>query len=82
MINKKKKKTVEELLEEISSKIDKLTGIIAIQGKNRGQQLKILSGLDFTSKEIGDLLGIHPGAVRNMLFTAKKKKIKTKSTKR
>ena len=60
----KKKKSVEELLEEISGKLDKLTGLLVIQGKEEDQQIKILTSLGFNSKEAGNLLGIPAGTVR------------------
>ncbi len=60
----KKKKSVEELLEEISGKLDKLTGLLVIQGKGEDQQIKILTSLGFNSKDVGNLLGIPSGTVR------------------
>lgn len=65
--NKKAKtinKTTEELLEEISKKLDKLTGILAIEGKDEDQKIKILTDLGFTSAEAGNLLGLPPGTIR------------------
>ena len=59
-----KKKTVEELLEEISGKLDKLTGLLVIQGKEENQQIKILTTFGFNSNEIGNLLGLPAGTVR------------------
>lgn len=65
--NKKTKtisKTTEELLEEISKKLDKLTGILAIEGKDEDQQIKILTDLGFTSAEVGSLMGLPSGTIR------------------
>lgn len=59
-----KKKSVEELLEEISEKLDNLTGLIAIQGKEENLQIKILTSLGFDSKEVGNFLGIPSGTIR------------------
>ena len=70
-------KSEKELLNEINEKLNKILGLIAIQNKSRQEQLKILDGLDFSSVDIGKMLGISDGAVRNMLFTAKKKKPKS-----
>lgn len=53
-----------ELLEEISNKIDRLIGIIAIQGKDEDVQIRILKRLGFTSKETGDLTGLTDATVR------------------
>lgn len=61
---KSKKKSVEELLEEISGKLDKLTGLLVIQGKEEDQQIKILTSLGFSSNVVGNLLGIPSGTVR------------------
>jgi len=77
----KKEKTEKMLLEEINEKLNKILGLMAVQNKSRSEQLKILDGLDFSSIEIGKILGISDGAVRNMLFTAKKKKSKNKKQK-
>jgi hypothetical protein len=57
-------KTTEDLLEEISKKLDKLTGILAIEGKDEDQKIKILTDLGFTSVEAGSLLGLPPGTIR------------------
>ncbi len=53
-----------ELLEEMNQKLDKLIGLIAIQGKEESQQIKILTDFGFNSTEVGNLLGIPPGTVR------------------
>ena len=59
-----KEKSEKELLEEISKKLDKLIGILAIQGKDKDEQIKILKKLKFTSEETGNLLGLTDTAVR------------------
>ena len=56
--------TEKDLLAEISRKLDRLIGIIAIQGKDVSTQIKILTDLGLPSTEIGPLLGIRPGSVR------------------
>lgn len=60
----KKQKTSEELLQEISEKLDKLMRILAIQGKDIDTQIKILKKLGFTSEETGNLVGLTDMAVR------------------
>jgi len=60
----KKEKSEKELLEEISGKLDKLIGILAIQGKNEDDTIKILKKLGFTSEETGTLVGLTDAAVR------------------
>lgn len=77
----KKEKSDNQLLQEISEKLNKILGIMATQNKPRLEQLKILDGLGFSSLEIGKMLGISDGAVRNMLFTAKNKKSKNSKQK-
>ena len=52
------KKTTEELLEEISKKLDKIISILAIQGKDEDTQIRILKKLGYNSIEIEKLLGI------------------------
>lgn len=72
----KKEKSDNQLLQGINEKLNKILGLMATQNKPRPEQLKILDGLGFSSKEIGKMLGITDGAVRNMLFTAKNRKSK------
>jgi len=50
--------TEKELLEEISQKLDKIIGILAIQGKSETTQIRILKKLKFSADDIGKLLGI------------------------
>jgi len=71
---KKKEKEVTELdvLKNIERKIDKLTGIIAIQGKDQDMQIKILTGLGYSSTEIAPLVGTTPENVRIRIFRTKK----------
>lgn len=59
----KNERTENQLLEEISGKIDNLIGIIAIQGKSKSEQIKILAALGFTNVEISKLTGIPKGTV-------------------
>jgi len=54
----KEKKSSEELLEEISEKLDKIVALIAIQGKEEDAQIRILKKLGMKSEEVGDLLGV------------------------
>jgi len=54
----KNKKSEKELLEEISTKLDKLMGILAIQGKKEDEQIQILKKLGFPAVEIEKLLGV------------------------
>ena len=47
-----KNKTVEEFQEKISRKLDKLTGLLVIQGKEPNQRIKILTIFKFNSNMI------------------------------
>lgn len=53
-----KEKSEKELLEEISKKLDKIIAILAIQGKDEDDQIRILKRLGFMADEIGKLLGV------------------------
>src|SRR5450759_763788 len=53
-----------ELLEQISSKLDHITAVLAAQGKERDKQIDILSAGGCDSALIGTIVGITAGAVR------------------
>jgi len=53
-----KEKSEKELLEEISGKLDKILGVLTIQGNEEDAQIKILKKLGFQPEEVGKLLGI------------------------
>jgi hypothetical protein len=59
-----------DLLREISHKLDMLTGAIAVQGKQPAAQIRILTRLGLSSPEIGALLNMNPGSVRNARMTS------------
>src|SRR2546430_1898702 len=52
-----------ELLQDISGKLDRVIGLLAIQGNERDAQIKILYSLGFDSSGIGRLLGVWGAAV-------------------
>ncbi len=58
-------KTEKALLEEINEKLGKLIGILAIQGKNEDEQIRILKALGFNSKQTGRLLGLDDSSIRH-----------------
>ena len=58
------KKSNEVLLTEISQKLDKIIGILAIRGKDEDTQIRILKKIGFEAVEIGNLLGVQ-GRLRN-----------------
>ena len=64
-------KSDNELLQEISKKLDKLTGILATQGKDPDTQIIILRDFDWEWDEIGRFVGLKADAVR-MRYNRKK----------
>jgi len=71
--------STEELLDESNKKLDKIIGLLAVQGKDEDKQIKVLVGLGFTSKEVGVLIGKSAGAIRKITMRSKKsakKKVK------
>lgn len=65
-------KTEKDLLQEISAKLDRLTGVTAIQGKGLDAQIKILTALGLSSFEIGAILDKHPDYIREVRSKRKK----------
>ena len=59
---------------EILEKLDKIIGLLAIQGKEKNDQIKVLDSLGFTSKFISALTGIPEGTVGRIRSTKLKKK--------
>ena len=53
----------EKILNEISTKLDKLIAITVIQGKERDTQIRILASLGVSNSEISKLIGIPKGTV-------------------
>ena len=64
--------SAEVLLAEISTKMDRLLGAIAIQGKDRSSQIDTLLNLGFSSPFISSLVGISDRAVRMRKVQGKK----------
>ena len=58
IIMPEEEKSSEKLLSEINQKLDKIIGILAIQGKDEDTQIRILKKIGFEAVEIGNLLGI------------------------
>lgn len=56
--------TDNELLREISDRLQQIVGLLAIQGKSQEEQIDILSNLGFDSTRIGLYLGMTGAAVR------------------
>lgn len=55
-----------QLLTEISSKLDRVIAVLAAQGKEREQQIDILSAAGCESNFIGTVVGLTGGAVRTL----------------
>lgn len=63
---KRAEKTERDLLEEISLKLDRLAGLLAIQGKDLVAQVRILSKAGLPSREIGALLNLNADYIRRL----------------
>jgi DNA-directed RNA polymerase specialized sigma24 family protein len=68
-----KEKTERDILLEISEKLDRLIGILAVQGKDRDEKISILVSLGFSNAEIGKLIGVPKGTVDSIRAKSKKK---------
>lgn len=68
----KNEKTEKDVLMEISQKLDRLIGILAIQDKDRDDKISILVSLGFSNSEISKLIGVPKGTVDSI--RAKRKK--------
>lgn len=64
--------TKKDLLQQISRKLDKLTGLLALQNKPLDKQITILTSLSLSSFAIGAILDKSPDYVRT-LRSAKRK---------
>jgi Holliday junction resolvasome RuvABC DNA-binding subunit len=71
---KGKEKTEKQILMEISKKLDNLIGVIAIQGKSRDEQIKVLVSLGFSNAEISKITGVPKGTVDTIRAKIKKGK--------
>lgn len=65
---KKLEKSERDLLEEINNKLEDLLSLFAIQGKDIDIQIKILTKKRYKPKDIANLLGLTPNAVRVRKF--------------
>lgn len=57
-------KETNDLLAEISAKLTRILAVLAVQGKNDEDKIRILYGVGLDSSEIAQITGISPGAVR------------------
>jgi hypothetical protein len=60
-------RTDRDLLAEISGKIDRMIGLLATQGREKNEQIRVLRKLGFDWKTIGDMTGVneHAGRMRH-----------------
>lgn len=58
---------------EIKELLNKIVGLLAILGKEKNEQVKILLSLGFTSTAIEEITGIPSGTVRRLKSTTLKK---------
>ena len=63
-----------EILKSIESKLDRLIGVTAIQGKENKLQAKILKSLGFRYREVSELTGIAEGTLKTWDHQAKKRR--------
>jgi hypothetical protein len=75
-------KTERQLLEDISAKLDKLLGFVAIAGREQGEQIKILRGLNFEWSDIGTMVGLKADAARKRFNAPKNDAGKSKRNKK
>lgn len=55
-----------DLLADISAKLDRVIAVLAAQGKDRDSQAEILGAAGCDSTFVSRIVGISPGAVRNL----------------
>jgi len=60
-----KERSERQILEEISTKLERLLAVVAVQGRDADIQIRVLTKAGFSSSEIGALLGMHPTDVRH-----------------
>lgn len=71
-----------DLLKEISRKLDYLLTILYVQGKEKEEQVEIMTNKGYTNREIADLLGMPKGTVDWTRVQLKKKKQKKEKQKK
>lgn len=65
---------MEEEIKKLTQKIDTLISIIAIQGKEQDEQVRILRTLDYSIIEIANLLGVNSRTIDRKIAELKKNK--------
>lgn len=57
--------------ELIIAKLDTIIGLLASQGKEPDQQIKVLRSLGFTIKQISDVTGLPDGTIKTKIHRRK-----------
>ena len=65
---------MEQEIKKLCDKMDKLISMIAIQGKNQNEQVRILRYLGYKIPEISELLGVSPRTINNKIAALKNSK--------
>ena len=73
-----KKKSDNELLQEISIKLSELTAVMGIQGRERNDQVKYLVSIGFPNSDIARITGIPKGTVDGVRAKMSARKTNTK----
>ena len=74
-------KTERQLLADISARLDKVVGFLAIAGRDQNDQIKILRGLDFDWNDIGAMVGLKADAARMRVNSLKNGAVNVKDEK-
>jgi hypothetical protein len=69
----RKEKTEKDILIEMNKKLDRLIGILATQGKDRDDKIRILVSLGFSNSEISRLIGVPKGTVDSIRAKTQKR---------
>ena len=59
---------------EVVERLDKIIGLLAIQGREKEEQVHILYALGFNSKQISSMMGIPDGTIRKIKAKRAKKR--------
>jgi uncharacterized protein (UPF0218 family) len=65
---------------EVIERLDKIIGLLAVQGKEKEEQLKVLTALGFSNSDMSTLTGIPKGTI-DVIRANQKKKTKRNSKK-
>lgn len=61
--------------DEVLRKLDIIIGLLAVQNKDKDEQIRVLHDLEFTSKDISKITGIPEGTIGRIRSTKLKKKV-------